>query len=74
MTKLHALLVLLVLPLPALGGCISHEVRIEPITLQPIHMTLDVNLHVDHDAAEVTQGSEAPPAPSSAGTATPPAS
>jgi len=70
--KLRAVLLLaFVLPLPLIGGCMTHEVRIQPITLEPIHMTLDVNLHVDHDAATATTGSEAPAAAASAPTATP---
>ncbi len=73
MTKPRALL-LFVLALPlALSGCISHAVRIEPITLAPIQMTIDVNLHTDRgepaDGPE-TAGSEAAQAPDGASTAT----
>jgi hypothetical protein len=65
--KLRALLLLaFAVSLPLASGCMSHEVRIQPITLEPIHMTLDVNLHVDHDGA--TAGAEAPPSPTPAPT------
>jgi hypothetical protein len=63
----------LVLLLPLVGGCISHEVRVEPITLQPIHMTLDVNLHVDH-AAPVTSGGSDAASPEPSAVDAPPAS
>lgn len=38
---------LLALPCLALGGCISHAVRVEPITVEPVRVSMDVNLHVD---------------------------
>jgi hypothetical protein len=29
------------------SGCITHAVRVEPIALEPVQVTMDVNLHVD---------------------------
>lgn len=39
------------------GGCITHAVRVEPIALEPVQVTMDVNLHVDDTR---TQGEEQP--------------
>jgi len=33
--------------LVALPGCLSHAVRVEPITVAPVRVQMDVNLHVD---------------------------
>lgn len=39
----------LVLAVPALlSGC-SHTVKVEPIQVEPIHMTLDINVKVDRE-------------------------
>lgn len=35
-----------------LSGCLSHAVRVEPITVAPVQVTMDVNLHVDDDRDE----------------------
>jgi hypothetical protein len=44
----HALSVVLVLCLAACGGL--HTVKVQPVTVEPIHMTIDVNLHDGSDA------------------------
>lgn len=30
-----------------LPGCTSHQVRVEPVEIKPIHITIDVNIKVD---------------------------
>lgn len=40
------------------GGCISHAVHVEPITLAPIQMTVDVNVHSDREDEEETTGGD----------------
>ncbi len=30
-----------------LGACTEHKVRVEPIEVKPIHVTMDINLKVD---------------------------
>ena len=43
---------ILALTLPLLAsGCISHAVRVEPITLAPIQMTIDLNVHGDRSGS-----------------------
>ena len=32
------------------GACGSQTVRVEPVKVEPIHVTVDVNLHDAHDA------------------------
>lgn len=39
------------------SGCMSHAVRVEPITVAPVQVTMDVNLHVD-DSREATASAE----------------
>lgn len=40
---------------PALSaGCMHHAVRVEPITVAPVRVTMDVNLHVDDARHEST--------------------
>ncbi|HEY4175450.1 MAG TPA: hypothetical protein VGM90_01400 [Kofleriaceae bacterium] len=36
----------LLLVMLVLGGCASH-VRVEPLTVQPIHVIVDINMHDD---------------------------
>lgn len=31
------------------GGCTRHTVDVQPIRVEPIHMTLDVNIRVDRE-------------------------
>jgi hypothetical protein len=31
------------------AACISHTVKAEPITIQPIHITMDINLRVQRE-------------------------
>lgn len=42
--------------LPLLPGCMSHAVRVEPISVAPVHVTMDVTLHVED--ARTAQGGE----------------
>lgn len=62
----------LLLALLPLGGCISqHAVRVDPIQLQPIHVTMDVNVRVQDQTAdaatpEPTEPRTAPPSQESA--------
>lgn len=65
--KRIALAALLALPVLAAGCMSQHSVRVEPIQLQPIQVTMDVNVHVQNEEAE-TAGDEADDA---ADTATP---
>lgn len=32
-----------------LAGCTQHTVKVEPIEVKPIHMTVDVNIKVDRE-------------------------
>jgi hypothetical protein len=59
---LAALLVAMTVPLLA-SGCFTHAVQVEPITLAPIQMTVDVNVHSDRAEVTDTVGAEAPPDP-----------
>ena len=34
------------------AGCMHHAVRVEPVTIAPVRVTMDVNLHVDDARAE----------------------
>lgn len=46
------------------SSCITHAVRVEPIALEPVQVTMDVNLHVDDTRSQSeSSGTE----PSSAG-------
>ncbi len=31
------------------AGCLYQNVRVDPVKVEPIHMTVDVNLHDAHD-------------------------
>lgn len=65
------LLVLGVLSSLPIAGCMTHAVRVEPITLEPVRVTMDVNLHVDdtRPAPEPRAAADAPRAePSTAPT------
>jgi len=35
-----------------LAGCSSHTIEVKPIKVEPIHMTLDVNIRVDRELDE----------------------
>ena len=57
----------------AMAGCqSSHTVKIEPVEIKPIHITMDINIKVDREvdaffnevekkAAEKTKPAETPP-------------
>jgi hypothetical protein len=36
----------------ALAGCAKHTVDVQPIRVEPIHVTLDVNIRVDRELEE----------------------
>lgn len=57
-------------PLAFAAACISHTVKSEPITIQPIHITMDINLRVQRELDNFFDF-EAPAAPA-AGSATTP--
>lgn len=58
------------------GGCVTeHSVHVAPIQLQPIQVTMDVNVHIDDNHAAAsdagtestsTTGGDAPRAPNDA--------
>ncbi len=33
-----------------LGGCGTHNFKLAPVTVEPIHVTIDVNVHDDADS------------------------
>lgn len=44
------LLAAVVAALWAIHGCsISHDVKVEPIEIKPIHITMDINIKVDRE-------------------------
>lgn len=49
-----------------LSGCLSHAVHVEPITVAPMRVQMDVNLHVDDErasaAAPTAEGGSVSPA------------
>ncbi len=40
---------LLIVGLAAWLGCTEHRVKVEPIEVKPIHVTMDVNIKVDRE-------------------------
>lgn len=69
MKRIASLSILLSLPLASMG-CITHAVRVEPISLEPVQVTMDVNLHVDDtraDAGTPADATTSPPRPSTSG-------
>jgi len=34
------------------GGCTKHTIEVKPIKVEPIHMTLDINIRVDRELDE----------------------
>ena len=40
---------LLIVGLAAWPGCTQHRVKVEPIEVKPIHVTMDVNIKVDRE-------------------------
>jgi hypothetical protein len=45
----HAGWLVTILLLVASFGCTKHTVQVEPIKVEPIHITVDVNLRVDRE-------------------------
>lgn len=44
------LLAILVTALSAIHGCaVKHDVKVEPVEIKPIHITMDINLKVDRE-------------------------
>ena len=41
----------LLVPLILLSGCVGSNLKVEPVKVEPIHMTIDINLHDGKDAA-----------------------
>lgn len=37
--------------LAIVAGCGTHTLKVEPVRVEPIHMTIDVNIHDDNTAA-----------------------
>ena len=35
--------------LALLAGCTRHTVRLEPIEIKPIHITMDINIKIDRE-------------------------
>ncbi len=50
MKKVFAVLVLS--SASVLGCTTKHTVRLEPMQIKPIHVTMDVNVHVESESAE----------------------
>ncbi len=48
-------------------GCLRHEVEVKPIKIEPIHITVDVNVHVQRDLEDLYSFEK----PSSSGTSKP---
>lgn len=42
-------LYLFVVAAAALSSCTSHKVAVEPIRVEPIHITIDVNVKIDRE-------------------------
>jgi hypothetical protein len=46
----HWLLVVVLAALWAAGGCeVRHDVKVEPVEIKPIHITMDINIKVDRE-------------------------
>jgi hypothetical protein len=44
------LLVAVVAALWAIAGCaVTHDVKVEPVEIKPIHITMDINIKVDRE-------------------------
>ena len=62
MPRIHAMLMLSLLA--ALGGCSKHTVDVQPIRIEPIYVTIDVNVKVDRELDEFFDYKQPPqPAP-----------
>jgi len=44
-----------------LTGCTQHRVEVQPIKVEPIHLTIDVNVRVDRELDEFFDYKEPPP-------------
>ena len=43
------------------AGCTQHRVEVQPIKVEPIHLTIDVNVRVDRELDEFFDYKEPPP-------------
>jgi hypothetical protein len=51
------------------GSCISHDVKMEPIEIKPIHLTMDINLTIRRELDEVFDFEDKPATSRAADTA-----
>lgn len=68
-----AIAVVAILMPATLAGCMHHAVRVEPVTIAPVRVTMDVNLHVDDARADEGQAGTATDTATDAATTTAPA-
>ena len=47
MIRQPILLILAALSILTTAGCTQHNVKVEPVEVKPIHITIDVNVKVD---------------------------
>ena len=57
-------------PLALVAACITHTVKSDPITIQPNHITMDINLRVQRELDDFFDF-ETPAAPAADSTSTP---
>jgi hypothetical protein len=57
-------------PLALVAACITHTVKSDPIAIQPIHITMDINLRVQRELDDFFDF-EKPAAPAAESTPTP---
>jgi hypothetical protein len=48
-------LLLLIVLASALAGCFQHRVQVAPVHVEPIHMTVDVNVKVEGEVDAVVE-------------------
>ena len=46
---MRVILMAAVLALALLGACTRHTVKLEPIRIEPIHITMDINIKIDRE-------------------------
>lgn len=55
MNPLRRHLLLLLVLASALAGCFQHRVQVAPVYVEPIHMTVDVNVKVEGEVDAVVE-------------------
>ena len=55
MNPLRPHLLLLIVLASALAGCFQHRVQVAPVHVEPIHMTVDVNVKVEGEVDAVVE-------------------